>query len=73
MSPEAGQAASSTLRSMSGDDPRVPELHVFKSSGPDRDSWRVWCATCGWEISGTGDTTARDVEARDHTCDGERA
>lgn len=51
---------------------RASELHTFRSSGPGpgpaSDRWRVWCETCGWELSGTGATHERDVVARSHRC-----
>ena len=49
---------------------RLPELHTYKSSGPEgaSDLWRVWCATCGWGLSGTGETDERDVAATSHRC-----
>jgi hypothetical protein len=53
---------------MQGETTGGPELHTLKSNGPAGVTWRVWCATCGWESRGVGEQTGQDADARAHRC-----
>lgn len=54
----------------SGPSERVPQFDAYAAGGDGWRRWRLRCRTCGWEVSGTGQTSPEAFAAKSaHRCE----